>query len=318
MGKLTISRNSSYHPDDSEKLALHASRWLFPENSPCTDQSILLLARAPTRTVTIRYRRTVWPAGNYPRLGWDTRNITDLAARLINYLEIIPAKILCYRCELLPSLKSIPNLLFEDLDSDERVAREQIEQLLINTPSVPTFLLIGGLLGEETRRKLRILSIDHPLYFIEVNNAPNHLSLAREAKLVQRVMRLITPAIFATPIADSSTVFIAGNADFLSVMENVHFNLKGTPSASEVEFLIYLLEQKQTDIKTDTPAKIPHGKPSFDGLGLGVSAELVLPQLAERTEWLLDTFIEGARKKVGSFFRGNRRKNRLVCPTYSG
>ena len=109
-------------------------------------------------------------------------------------------------------------------------------------------MLIGGLLGEETRRKLRILSVERPLYFIEANNAPNHLSLAREARLVQRVMRLLTPAIFAPRLDTLSTVFIAGNADFLNVLENVHFNMKGTPSASEVEFLIYLLEQKLADL----------------------------------------------------------------------
>jgi len=95
-----------------------------------------------------------------------------------------------------PPLRAIPNLLFEDLAADELVAREQVEQFLVRRPEVPTFLLIGGLLGEDTRRKLRILSVERPLYFIEANNAPNHLSLAREARLVQRVIRLLTPAFF--------------------------------------------------------------------------------------------------------------------------
>ncbi|MFC1879786.1 hypothetical protein ACFLZW_07715, partial [Chloroflexota bacterium] len=133
-----------------------------------------------------------------------------------SYLEITPARILCYRSELLPPLKAIPNLLFEDLSTDERVAREQIEDFLVHQPEMPTFLLIGGLLGEETRRKLRLLSIERPLFFIEVNNAPNNLSLAREAKLGERVIRLLSPAIFAPRLDSLSTVFIAGNADFLS------------------------------------------------------------------------------------------------------
>ena len=94
-------------------------------------------------------------------------------------------------------LKAHPQPLFEDLAADERVAREQIEHYLMLQPDVPTFLLIGGPLGEVTRRKLRLLSIERPLFFIEANDAPNHLSLAREAKLVQRVIRLLTPAIFA-------------------------------------------------------------------------------------------------------------------------
>jgi aspartate/methionine/tyrosine aminotransferase len=217
---------------------------------------------------------------------------------LSSYLEIIPARILCYRCELLPPLRTIPNLLFEDLDDDERVARVQIEQFLIHASEVPTFLLIGGLLGEETRRKLRILSIERPLYFIEANNAPNHLSLAREAKLVQRVMRLLTPAIFAPRLQSLPTVFIAGNADFLTVMENVHFNFKGTPSASEVELLIYLLEQKLTNLAEETPAEIPQGKPTFDGLALGISAEIVLPQLSERTEQVLNRLMNDRARKL--------------------
>ena len=108
-------------------------------------------------------------------------------------------------------------------------------------------MLIGEVLSEETRRKLRRLSVDKPLFFIEVNNAPNHLSLAREAKLVQRVIRLLTPAIFAPQWDTLSTVFIAGNADILNAIENVHFNLKGTPSASEIEFLSYLLEHHRPD-----------------------------------------------------------------------
>ena len=48
-----------------------------------------------------------------------------------SYLEITPARILCYHCELLPPLKTIPNLLFEDLSTDERVMREQIEHFFV-------------------------------------------------------------------------------------------------------------------------------------------------------------------------------------------
>jgi aspartate/methionine/tyrosine aminotransferase len=208
-----------------------------------------------------------------------------------SYLEIGPARILCYQFELLTPLKNIPNLLFENLPNDERGAREQIEQILVHQPEAPTFLVIGGPLEEETRRMLRRLSIERPLFFIEANNAPNHLSLAREAKLVQRVIRLLTPAIFAPRVHTLSTVFIAGNADFLNVIENVHFKLKGTPSASEVEFLIFLLDQKLNHLQTDAPAEVPHVKPSFDGLGLGIDAETALPQLAERIERHLERLL---------------------------
>jgi aspartate/methionine/tyrosine aminotransferase len=211
---------------------------------------------------------------------------------LSSYLEFTPARILSYQCELLPQLKTIPNLLFDDLAADESVAYQQIEQFLNHQPNMPTFMLIGGLLNEVTRRKLRLMSIERSLFFIETNNAPNHLSLAREAKLMQRVIRLLTPAVFANRLHNLATIFIAGNADFMNVIENVHFNLKGTPSASEAEFLDFLLSQQLAQLQTELFEHVPQAKPSFEGLAMGISAEKVLPDLAERMEHRLERLVD--------------------------
>lgn len=207
------------------------------------------------------------------------------------YLEFTPARVLSYRCELLPQLRSIPNLDFEDLADDELDACAQLEKLVDQQPNAPTFMLIGVPLGEVARHRLRLMSIDRALFFIEANNAPNHLSLAREAKLEQRVLRLLTPAIFSARLYNLATVFIAGNADFLSVIENVHFNLKGTPSGSEVELLNFILENHTADAQLGLESEIPEVTPSFEGLALGVSAENVLPELADRTGRYLDRLL---------------------------
>ena len=244
--------------------------------------------------------------------GGITEALRILLVGISSYLEKTPARILCHGCELPAPLKLIPRLLFEDLPADEKLAREQVEQLLMQTPEVPVFLLIGDRLGEETRRKLRSLSIEHPLFFIEANDAPNHLSLAREAGLVQRVIRLLTPAIFAPRLQSLSTIFIAGNADFLNVLENVHFNTKGTPSASEVEFLIYLLEQKLTDLPAELPAEVPQVKPSFEGLGFGVAAETVLPGLAERAEGHLERLLNENAGKLARAVTFFEEKSALI------
>jgi hypothetical protein len=58
---------------------------------------------------------------------------------LSSYLEIVPARILSYRCDLLPHLKTIPNLLFEDLADDEQLLCAQIDQYLASQPKVPLF-----------------------------------------------------------------------------------------------------------------------------------------------------------------------------------
>ncbi len=217
---------------------------------------------------------------------------------LSTYLAITPARILSFRCALQPQLKTIPHLRFNDLAADEHFALIEIEQFLNDQPDMPTFLLIGGPLDEVTRRKLRLLSIEKPLFFIEANNEPNHLSLTREAKLVQRVIRLLTPAIFTERLHSLSVVFIAGNADFLNVIENVHFNLKGTPSATEAEFLDYLVNQNLAELRRQIPDDVPDAKPAFEGLSLGISAETVLPDLAARTEQRLEKLVDQRAQRL--------------------
>jgi hypothetical protein len=216
--------------------------------------------------------------GNYPRFG-GLRNL-----RII-YLLCQPTWKLRRPDSMLPlpagATANLSTIFFTKIWLPIKSRSRSDQKILVLQPETPTFLLIGELLSEETRRKLRLLSIERPLFFIEVNNAPNHLSLAREAKLVQRVIRMLTPAIFAPRLQALSTIFIAGNADFMNVIENVHFGLKGTPSASEVEFLTYLLEQNQpTYRRTSTAGSKSHPL----RFGSGTAAESSLPQLAEHVE----------------------------------
>jgi aspartate/methionine/tyrosine aminotransferase len=217
------------------------------------------------------------------------------------YLETIPARVLCFQCALPAQLKTIPNILFEDLNDNETAAREQIEQFLVRDSKTPTFLLIGSLLSEETRRKLRLSSTNSALFFVEINNAPNHLSLAREAKLIQRVIRFLTPGIFENRLSDLSTVFAVGNADFLNVIENVHFSMKGTPSASEVEFLSYLLNGKIPSLEVERSEGLPRLKPTFEGLGMGGIGEPLLGQMVERVEGVIERRLDSQAQKLEKY-----------------
>lgn len=213
---------------------------------------------------------------------------------LSSYLKVLPARVVGYQHRLPKSYRAIPGLQFIDLPADEDAACDQIDRLLAAEPTTPTYLIIGAVPSEAARRRLRVLSLERPLFFIEVNNAPNHLSLAREARLVQRVVRLLTPAIFAPRLHTLSTVFVAGNADLLAAIESVHFNLKGTPSASEIEFLSLLLDQQTKGKATAPVSRLPQTRSTFEGLELGGAGENALPQLAESVSRRLDTLI-GAR-----------------------
>ncbi|MFN8380048.1 MAG: pyridoxal phosphate-dependent aminotransferase, partial [Anaerolineae bacterium] len=206
---------------------------------------------------------------------------------LSSYLETLPATILCMGCDLLPPLRQIEGLVFEDLPSDETEACDRVERVLNDRPQSPVFVILGTEPSERARRRLRILSLDHALFFVEANEAPNHLSLAREARLVQRVIRLLTPAIFSPHLEQLSTVFIAGNADYLSAIENVHFNLKGTPCASDITFLDYLLTHRLSQLDAETSSGLPPVRPVFEGFSMGEAADRVLPRITQHAgQWL--------------------------------
>lgn len=168
---------------------------------------------------------------------------------LSEYQVILPATVLLFAFDLPEHLMNFPSIRFKVLPEDEKLLIEHLRQHLVNSPGVPTFLLLGKSIREEARKTLRQLSLEFPLFFVEVNNAPNHLSLAREAKMMNRVLRLMTPEIFSPFLKNLSIVFLAGNSDFIKVIENIHFQLKGTPSASEVELLSFILKEKLTGYK---------------------------------------------------------------------
>ncbi|MCS7313943.1 MAG: aminotransferase class I/II-fold pyridoxal phosphate-dependent enzyme [Bryobacterales bacterium] len=162
---------------------------------------------------------------------------------LSRYLARLPAWIFLYGFRPPAHLRGLPGLRFVELPEPEAAAFALLEQSLIETPASPSFLLLGHVPSEEARRALRRLSRDHPLFVIEANDAPNHASLAREARMMNRTLRLLTPAVFAPELAALSLVFVAGYHEFVALIERMHFELKGTPSAAEVELLAYLLRR---------------------------------------------------------------------------
>ncbi|MCG6958333.1 pyridoxal phosphate-dependent aminotransferase, partial [bacterium BMS3Abin03] len=163
---------------------------------------------------------------------------------LNSYLFSLPANIFLLNKGIPAFTKDFKSLFFEKLPEKETEALTSIQQKLRDNHDKPNYLVIGSLISEEARRTLRSLANKFPLFFIEANDAPNHLSLAREAKLKNFVLRILTPGFISSKLKNSSVVFLAGKANLLKIYESVHFQLKGTPSASEIELLQYLIENK--------------------------------------------------------------------------
>ena len=254
--------------------------------------------------------------------GGTTEALRVFLFTLSSYLETLPATVLCFGCQLPPPLRSIPGLEFEDLAADEDAACDRIERVLNQRPQTPVFLVLGALPSERMRRRLRLLSLDRALFFVEANEAANHLSLAREAKLVQRVIRLLTPGIFSPHLKHLSTVFIAGNADYLSAIENVHFNLKGTPCASDITFLDYVLAQKPPQLAPEAPSGLPPVRPVFEGLALAGTAGQVLPRIAKHAgQWLegpINAQTERLERALHTLDKKADRLSRRVSKAWKG
>ena len=180
------------------------------------------------------------------------------------YLAHPPARILLYRTSLPSHVTSFPGLEREQLPRDEPEAMARIRSLAASSPRGPVFLVLGEVMTEEARRTLRAIALGYPIFFIELNDAPNNLSLARESRLTQRVIRFLSPAIFSPRFRNISLVLAAGNADYLALLETLHFQLKGTPSASEVELLTHLLHAEPPDAGKPDRAVLP-GEPVRSG-----------------------------------------------------
>ncbi len=159
---------------------------------------------------------------------------------LDDYLVHLPAKIIVYGDKFPDYLTKFKNLNFIFVNSNEESFLDAIKESAKNN-LIPHFILFNKIFSEKTRRNLRSLSLNNPLFFIEYNNAPNSHSLAREAKMENKVLRLISAEAFNNKLTNSSIVFLAGNYNFINVIENVQFKLKGTPSSTEIEFLSFLL-----------------------------------------------------------------------------
>lgn len=158
---------------------------------------------------------------------------------LSKFLINKPVTVALWRIKLPDYLYSIPGINFIHIDDKEEAIIDFLKSVKQNS-SLPNFLLLGDVISENKRRTIRNQVIQIPVFIVEVNNCENSRSLAREARLENRVLRFLTPDLINPLFKDISVVFIAGNPEFIRIIETMHFQLLGTPSASEVELLDFL------------------------------------------------------------------------------
>ncbi len=211
---------------------------------------------------------------------------------LSNYMVSSRVNLLLFHQEIPSHILEYRNINFITLPDGEVDAILFLKEFLENNFNNPNFLMLGAVPSEEIRRKLRELCISYPLLFVETNNAFNHQSLAREAKMVDRVIRFLTPEIFCPDYNLLSTIFIAGNSDFLNVIETVHFQLKGTPSASEMELLNFLIKSKAGLENTKNEKISPNMLEAYESNKYSGSAVRILVNIQESIDRISAAKIE--------------------------
>jgi aspartate/methionine/tyrosine aminotransferase len=158
----------------------------------------------------------------------------------------------------LPNFRLANDFILHTLPEEEKSAIQYVEKYLDESQIPTNFLILGKSISEETRRILRRLSKDQPIFFVEVNDTPNHLSLAREAGMREQVVRILSPAVINPKLSQLSMMFLLGNSEFLRVLESVQFELKGTPSSSEAALLVFASNHSQIDLpKQDVLPDLP-------------------------------------------------------------
>ncbi|NOX88996.1 MAG: pyridoxal phosphate-dependent aminotransferase [Calditrichaeota bacterium] len=236
-------------------------------------------------------------------------NLRVLFFTLNRYLEIAPAQLLLYRVDLPGHLYDFERLKIASLPEGEDEALSRIENLLNENREKPAFLILGAIPSEKFRRQLRHLVIDQALFVIEANDAPNQLSLAREALLERRVLRFLSPAAVNPDLNNVSVVIVAGPADYIQHLETVHFELKGTPSAPEAALLYFLLRTGVFSAKNDFEeisaenrlnANVPHwmerAENRIEEKADGIS--LLLQKVHERQNAYIEHFQKVAQKTL--------------------
>ena len=160
--------------------------------------------------------------------------------------------------------------------------------------SQPVFLVLGALLSENTRRGLSKISRKYPLYFVEVSDAPNHLSFAREAGLKSNVLRILSMSFLVKKLQNTSIAILCGDFDLLRIFEAVHFQLKGTPSASDIELMQYCINNAEIFTKKNGSA------PANDFSNMSQDNS-ILNKLENHSEDLLkrvDKIVSGTQIKI--------------------
>ena len=138
-------------------------------------------------------------------------------------LEKGPMPALTYHLDI-PNAARYANLQFQPLDTAAL-------DIIKNKPAI---LFLGESPDIALRQAITESAKESPRYCVEFYGAANSISLAKEAQLAHRTLRFFPAASVCPQCRDSSLVFAVGEAELIQHLEAAHFQLKGTPAATDL------------------------------------------------------------------------------------
>ena len=141
--------------------------------------------------------------------------------------------------------RAFKHKLFAVPESSDDILSE-VEFLLRQWQNQVGFVLVRKIYPEIVRKELARLALAHQVMIIEANDASNAVSLAKEIGLEgqnDRVLRIVSPQAIDPRLVCTGVAFLMGRYDFVEALNLVHFKKKGTPSATEIKLLSFLLNE---------------------------------------------------------------------------
>jgi len=169
--------------------------------------------------------------------GGSSEQLRLLFHGLNTFLVFTPLQVLFTGPALPDHFSAFKQILWQSLPVTDDDALEAIELSLKSNPRLPHILLLQQPATENFRRNCRTRFLNQALFIVESNGSTNHFSMAREALWANRVLRILPAAAIHPQMAWSAVTFVTGPAEFIQLLEKIHFELKGTPSAADAAWL---------------------------------------------------------------------------------
>lgn len=213
---------------------------------------------------------------------------------LSTHLETRKATVFVDSIDLPEHLSQFPKLTLCSLNSKTDTV-SAVQAFFRKNDGTPAYLILGGIPDEDRRRQLRRIAMEKPLMIVEFNDAPNAVSMAREARLQDQVLRFLTPAVLSSRFTGSSLFFLCGNAAYIQVFDIVHFRIKGTPSASEIALLEFLAATE------NAPPTRKSILPDADDCTIDQTSSLTAPDVSAHLGHLPNRISNLVARKIANF-----------------